>query len=255
MKEAVIGLVVATVTAATGVGGSTLTVPALILLCATPPVQAVGTAFAFATLIRSMAVADYAGRAQVDWEAVRRMLAGAAPGVVVGTLVLARFACAGMAHTACLLIGLTVSHGAALTLARRWLPAPKPPIRENRKQLGWLAVPIGLLVGFSSVGAGALGSLLLLTRTNLAPAGVVGTVLVFGLGLSVLGSVLHIAAGHCDFALLLRLSLGGVVGVAAGGWIAARAPARRMRMALLFLLVLVGGHVSWQGVQGMLGAK
>lgn len=254
MKEAIIGLAVATITAATGVGGSMLTVPALILICSLPPVQAVGTAFAFATLIRSMAVVDYARRGQVDWDAVRRMLAGAAPGVLAGTLLLGRLAGAGMSHTACLLIGLTVSHTAAVTLLRRRFPAARL-LRENRRELGWLALPIGLQVGFTSVGAGALGSLLLLTRTNLASATVVGTVLFFGLGLSVLGSGLHIAAGHCDFALLLRLGLGGIAGVAAGGWIAARVPCWRMRVALLLLLAFVGGHISWQGVQGMLGPK
>lgn len=254
MKEAIIGLVVGMVTAATGVGGSMLTVPALMLLCSTPAVQAVGTAFAFATLIRSLAVAEYARRGQIDWDAARRMLLGAAPGVALGTVLLARLACGGTSHTACLLIGLTVSYVAAVSLARRWFPAPRP-MRENRRQLGCLALPIGLQVGFTSVGAGALGSLVLLTRTHLAPATVVGTVLVFGLGLSVLGSGLHIAAGHCDFPLLISLSLGGVPGVLAGSWIAVRVPSWRMRVALLLLLALAGGHISWQGVQGMLGTR
>jgi len=54
----------------------------------------------------------------------------------------------------------------------------------------WLALvglPIGLEVGFSSAGAGALGALFLMNMTTLAPAAVVGTDLSFGLVLSLVG--------------------------------------------------------------------
>ena len=44
----------------------------------------------------------------------------------------------------------------------------------------WLMLPVGAEVGFSSAGAGALGSAALLALTPLAPAQVVGTDIAFG---------------------------------------------------------------------------
>ena len=55
---------------------------------------------------------------------------------------------------------------------------------------GWLpliGLGIGTEVGFSSAGAGALGSLALLNLTKLTPARVIGTDMLFGLILSLVG--------------------------------------------------------------------
>jgi len=55
------------------------------------------------------------------------------------------------------------------------------PAKENRDTrdrsalLSWLMFPVGAEVGFSSAGAGALGSAALLSLTPLAPAQIVGT--------------------------------------------------------------------------------
>jgi len=48
--------------------------------------------------------------------------------------------------------------------------------------------PVGAEVGFSSAGAGALGSAALLALTTLVPAQVVGTDIVFGFVVSLVGS-------------------------------------------------------------------
>ena len=84
----------------------------------------------------------------------------------------------------------------------RWLPA--------------IALPIGAEVGFSSAGAGAIGSLALLWLTPLSAARVVGTDLFFGLCLSLIGTGFQVSAGNYDLAILTQLVIGGVFGAFAG---------------------------------------
>ena len=53
------------------------------------------------------------------------------------------------------------------------------------KWLPWIVAPIGFEVGFSSAGAGALGTIVLMRYTDLAASDIVGTDLAFGLMLSI----------------------------------------------------------------------
>ncbi|MGC8792169.1 MAG: sulfite exporter TauE/SafE family protein [Bryobacteraceae bacterium] len=250
MKEVVVGLAVAAVTSATGVGGSLITLPLLLLACSAAAPKAVGTALVFATLIRIAALSDYARRQDVNWEAAGRMLLGGVPGVLTGSLLLAKVSAADL-QALILLVGLTICTMAVYDLLRPWL-ASGSRMRDSKHLLGWLSFPVGLQVGFSGVGAGALGTLLLLNYTRLEASTVVGTVLVFSLGLSTLGSGVHAALGNCDFVLVGKLAIGGMLGVMLGGWMASRVPARPMRMALLALLAVLGGRLSWEGVLALL---
>ena len=60
--------------------------------------------------------------------------------------------------------------------------------QKNSRWLPWLALPIGVEAGFSSAGAGALGTVLLLNYSEMTPPEVVGTDILFGLVLAVIGS-------------------------------------------------------------------
>lgn len=109
-----------------------------------------------------------------------------------------------------LLVGLTVVLSAGLGLWRGLKGVGR------RAERPWLLPPaafgIGLEVGFSSAGAGALGTLLLLHATRLSPQKVVGTDLLFGLVLALLGGGVHLAFGQVAPSLLLALASGGVAG-------------------------------------------
>jgi uncharacterized membrane protein YfcA len=107
-------------------------------------------------------------------------------------------------------------------------------------------LPVGAEVGFSSSGAGALGSIALLSLTRLDAAQVVGTDLAFGLCLSLVGGGLHLAGGGLDAGLLTRLIIGGLIGAVAGTTLAPRIPARTMRLALSVWLFAIGIELCWQ---------
>jgi hypothetical protein len=114
---------------------------------------------------------------------------------------------------------------------------------------GWLpliALGIGSEVGFSSAGAGALGSVALLNLTPLAPAQVVGTDVMFGLALSLIGGGFHLFQGHYQSAILIRLIIGGIVGALIGANLLSVLPSRPLRLALSAWLACMGAQLCWQ---------
>jgi hypothetical protein len=74
----------------------------------------------------------------------------------------------------------------------------------------------GTEVGFSSAGSGAIGTLALLNLTRLTPARVVGTDVVFGLVLSLLGGTFRLVSGGYGHGVLTQLIIGGVFGALIG---------------------------------------
>jgi len=108
--------------------------------------------------------------------------------------------------------------------------------------LAWLMLPVGAEVGFSSAGAGALGSAALLTLTPLLPAQVVGTDIAFGFIISLIGSGAHWFSHASNTELLLQLIAGGVLGAVSGTLLSTRIPRRPLRFALWVWLLILGGQ-------------
>jgi hypothetical protein len=102
--------------------------------------------------------------------------------------------------------------------------------------------PVGAEVGFSSAGAGALGSAALLSLTPLLPAQVVGTDIAFGFIVSLIGSGAHWFSTTTNLALLLQLTAGGVAGAVSGALISNSIPRRTLRFALWLWLLVLGGQ-------------
>ena len=106
--------------------------------------------------------------------------------------------------------------------------------------------PIGAEVGFSSAGAGALGSAALLSLTPLAPAQVVGTDIAFGFLISLIGSGAHWFAYAANPELLIHLITGGVAGAIAGTVLCARVPRRPTAFCAVGMAAHPGRAVSVQ---------
>jgi hypothetical protein len=101
---------------------------------------------------------------------------------------------------------------------------------------------VGAEVGFSSAGAGALGSAALLALTTLVPAQVVGTDIVFGFVVSLVGSGAHWFTHATNSSLLMELIAGGVFGAVAGTLLGQRIPRRPLRFALWIWLFILGSQ-------------
>jgi uncharacterized protein len=251
--EVAIGFLIALAIGLTGIGGGTLTAPVLVLFGGLPAAAAVGTALVFGTLVKLVAAPLYLARQQVDFRLFGLMLMGGIPGVIAGSFLLSWFDTEGLSHVVLAIVGLTVVFSASLNLLRL-RKGIHAPAEDRSRVLPWLTLPIGLEVGFSSAGAGALGTLALLHFTTVVPVQVVGTDLLFGLVVAGVGGGFHIGLGTINTAILWKLIAGGIPGVLIGAQLATRLPARKLRFGLSIWLVYLGSHLLYRGVGAMVKA-
>jgi uncharacterized protein len=245
--EFALGFIIAVIIALTGVGAGSLTTPLLILLLGLPAKECVGTALIFATVVKILSVPGYIARKQVSWRVFGYMTVAGAPGVIGGALLLNKVP----SNLVTGFVGLTIMIMALVNLFRF-----DHVVRHDRAK--WLA-PVGTLIGvemgFSSAGAGAIGALAMMSLTKLAMAEIVGTGLAFGLALSGLGGLIHAGLGDVNTAVLWKLLVGGVAGALAGSALAPRLSSHKLRFALCLTLVYIGGQLSWKTFAEMYGTS
>jgi hypothetical protein len=99
---------------------------------------------------------------------------------------------------------------------------------------------VGALVGFTSVGSGALLVPFLMCVFPLSPARVVGTDVFHAAILVTVTGLAHAHGGTVDWVLAATLLLGSIPGVSVGTWMAPRAPVRILRAGLASLLLITG---------------
>jgi hypothetical protein len=238
-----IGFVIALFIALTGVGAGTITVPILVLFLKVPAPVAVGIGLMFSAAVKLILVPAQIARRNVAWRTVGFMLLGGAPGVLVGSLFLQHLITAGSQNTLNAVLGVILVGTASWQIFYSLRPIQqKPDARDRSPLLAWLMFPVGAEVGFSSAGAGALGSAALLSLTTLSAAQVVGTDIVFGFLVSLIGSGAHWFSHASNPALLMHLIEGGVVGAVSGTMLSTRIPRRPLRFALCVWLLILGGQ-------------
>ena len=155
----------------TGIGGGSIMTPLLILLFGVHPLSAVGTDLLYAALTKATGARVHAGKGNVEWRIVGLLALVSVPGTLATLLLLARLPARSPALThivtrgdwrgsraaaAGLLFGQFASRFAAKFAKRR------PRIFACRP---WLTVLLGLVLGvlvsMTSVGAGAIGIVVL----------------------------------------------------------------------------------------------
>jgi uncharacterized protein len=244
-----LGFLIALAVGLTGIGGGSFTVPALVLLAGLTAGEAVGTAFLFAGVLRLIAAPFYLAGKHIHSRYLRLLLQGAIPGLLAGIWLLRFLNRDAGSPLVILILGVLLAASSSLTFFRR---AQNPSFAgRNHHWLPWLALPIGVESGFSSAGAGALGTVLLLNYSEMTPAQVVGTDLLFGLVLAVIGSAFHWTFGTVSVPILLQLLLGGIPGVVLGCLLARRVPANRLKTAVAMVAIFAGLQLVWSGSRAL----
>lgn len=240
-----IGFVIALFIALTGVGAGTITVPILVLFLGVPAPIAVGVGLTFSAAVKLILVPAQIARRNVAWRTLGYMLLGGLPGVLLGSLLLRHLAGAGVGaqNTLNAILGVILVATASWQILYSFRPMEeRRQTRDRSPLLAWLMFPVGAEVGFSSAGAGALGSAALLSLTPLAPAQVVGTDIAFGFVVSLLGSTAHLLSFAVQTQLLFHLICGGVGGAVVGTMLSTHVPRRPLRFALWVWLLILGGQ-------------
>ena len=235
-----IGFIIAMFIALTGVGAGTITTPLLILFLHVPTNVAVTTGLVFSAAVKLLLVPTQIARKQVNWRVLGLMLLGGLPGVLLGSLLLAHLVSKGSQHVMNGMLGAVLVLTAIYQIFYSFRPVVQRSQADRSRWMPFLMFPVGAEVGFSSAGAGALGTAALLSLTALVPAQVVGTDIVFGFLLSLVGSGAHMFSHSNNPALLKHLIVGGVGGVLLGTFCAPYIPKRPLRFALWIWLLIIG---------------
>jgi uncharacterized protein len=249
----IVGFLIALTVGLTGIGGGSFTVPALILLAGLTAGEAVGTAFLFAGVLRLIAAPFYLAGKHIHSRYLWLLLQGAVPGLLVGTWLLHLLSQDAGNPVVILILGVLLAVSSSVSFIRR---VQNPAfVGKNHRWLPWLALPIGVESGFSSAGAGALGTVLLLNYSEMTPAQVVGTDLLFGLVLAVIGSAFHSSFGSISMPILFELLLGGVPGVVLGCLLARRVPANKLKTAVAVVAMFAGLQLVWAGSRTLVARR
>ncbi|HZR37348.1 MAG TPA: sulfite exporter TauE/SafE family protein [Nevskia sp.] len=250
------GLLVGIAVGATGVGGGSLMTPVLILFYGISPALAVGTDLLYASISKSFGVLLYRNRKSVDWGIVGWQALGSVPASLLTLLLLQH-----LGHTATLdrLIKVTLSLAIIVTatftllqgtINARLRPGSRWASAAGGRELGpaWqrgLTVAAGALIGsmvtISSVGAGAIGMMLLLMLyPRHEPAKLVGSDLAHAVLITAIAGIGHARLGTIDYSLLGWLLLGALPGIWIGSRVGFRLDGPVLKRAVACLLLVVG---------------
>jgi len=239
----------------TGIGGGALMTPILVMLFGVAPGIAVGTDLLFASVTKFFGAAMHGRHGTIDWLVVRRLALGSLPaagltatflaiqgGQKLGEGVILHALGAALILTAAGLMMKGRLHGIGRRLRSDM------PIRFKALQPAMTVaagVILGVLVTMTSVGAGALGTVMMLYLYpyRLTPAKIVGTDLAHALPLAIVAGAGHLAIGNVDFMLLGWLLLGSIPGILLGAIVSTRAPATWVARAIAVVLAIIGARL------------
>lgn len=235
----------------TGVGAGSLMTPFLISGIGVTPVIAVGTDLLFASITKASAAWRHHSLGNVDWRIVRWLASGSLPGAALTlswlyflkpeTEYLAsiiRHVLAGallVSSVAIVLYPILMRKSAGDAATDKAVCRPLPTLA-----LGFV---LGALVALTSVGAGAIGVVILTALYPLVFARrIIGTDIVHAIPLTFVAGLSHFGMGHVDLKLLGLLLLGSVPGIALGSRITQLLPDWLLRT----LLAIVLCYAAWQ---------
>jgi uncharacterized protein len=245
---ALAGLLVGLMVGITGVGGGSLMTPILVLFFGVAPTTAVGTDLLFASITKMFGTAVHHNHGTVDWQVVRRLALGSLPAAALTLLWMswsdsARIKDGFIINAVAVMLIITALgiffkdalHG----VGRHFRVSNVDQFKNWQPPLTVAAgVLLGVLVTLTSIGAGAIGTVILLYLypLRLNASKLVGTDLAHAIPLALIAGLGHLTMGNVNYSLLLNLLLGSVPGVLLGAVISTRAPMTLIRYAIAVVL-------------------
>lgn len=241
------GLAVGLVVGLTGVGGGSLMTPLLIFGFGIHPPLAIGTDLLFAAFTKLGGSVALARARRIDWPVVARLSLGSVPAALVTLAVLHRV---GPADAALQQL-MTGTLGVALLLTAaatfyKVLVGSRPVATVVRRSvhpavtIGFGAL-LGVLVTLTSVGAGAIGVLVLMLLYPALPLPrIVAADIAHAVPLTLVAGLGHASIGSVDWSLLALLLAGSLPGIWLGSKLVDAVPERAVRSLLSVLLGYAG---------------
>lgn len=238
----------------TGVGGGALMTPILLIFFGVSPTTAIATDLWFAAITKLVGARVHHTNGNVDWQVAKRLWLGSLPMALLIVVIVSLGAQVAKVDWLTKAIGIVV-----LITAMGLLVAPKLVTYARGRRIGHperfkAAQPaltvmsggiLGLCVALTSVGAGALGSVMLLYLypLRMTPHRLVATDIVHAIPLAVVAGLGYLFAGMVDWWMLASLLVGSIPTVLLGSLLAGKIPGRAVQLALALVLLAAGVKV------------
>lgn len=242
------GLGVGILIGLTGIGGGSLMTPLLIIVLGIHPVVAVGTDLTYGAITKTLGGYRHLRKGTVDLGVSKWLAFGGIPGTLIGVILVDRLHAAYGKSFDQVLIGCVA--GALVVVATvvlvRTLLLAGTAKRENhsylftrRAELAAIALGfvLGLILGMTSVGSGALIGVAMIVIFRLTPQRVAGSSVFLAAALLWVAGIAHMISGNVDYGLMGNILIGSVPGVWIGTHFVDRVPAQALRVTLAAALL------------------
>jgi uncharacterized membrane protein YfcA len=242
------GLGVGILIGMTGIGGGSLMTPLLILVFGTKPVVAIGTDLAYGAITKTLGGWRHFRKGTVDMGISKWLAVGSCPGAVVGVLAIewieSQWGAEKFENTMLVTLGcaLFLVGGALLYRAlflQRLIAKERDTVKLRPKTKAITAAigfVLGMILGLTSVGSGALIGLVLILLYRLTPQRVVGTDVFHAAVLLWVAALTHLFFGNIDYGLMANILIGSLPGVWLGTSLMTKIPTAGLRISLAIVL-------------------
>ena len=248
----IFGLGVGILVGTTGMGGGSIMTPLLILVVGVNPALAIGTDLAYAAVTKTVGGWRHLRAKTVDLRLCLWLAVGSLPGAIVGVWLLQRLERslgANFDDTIMIVLAATLLLTAVAVLARalfvrdlsgRERESAALNARGARRATIAFGFMVGIVLGTTSAGSGALIALGLIMFFKLSPRRVVGTDVAHAALLLWVAAAGHLIAGNVDLLLAANILIGSLPGVWIGVHFATRLPEQGLRPLLGVVLLAAG---------------
>ena len=248
------GAAVGFIVGMTGIGGGALMTP-LLLSFGFPAHTAVGTDLLYAALTKAGGAYSHHKQKHVNWGLVKLLAAGSIPAALITGALLHMFFndAEDYGHLLKNALGIMLVVTAIVIFMRTRIQSFAAA--RNARNLSRfrpaativMGVLLGIFVTLSSVGAGAIGTaILMILYPALRGTHIVGTDIAHAVPLTLAAGLIHLGLGNVDFQLLGALLLGSIPAIHFGSMISRKVPDAILRPALASILLFMGARYMFQ---------
>ncbi|MBV8370192.1 MAG: sulfite exporter TauE/SafE family protein [Candidatus Eremiobacteraeota bacterium] len=254
LRLVVAGFIVGTIAGVSGIGGSSLLAPVLILIFGVNASIAIGTDLIYSVPMKVLAAVTHLRQRTVDSRVIKLLCAGGIPGALAGLFAfgLLRSHVRGheleqfLRHA----IGVVIlCAAAAAVLAHVLRPrrddAPAVPAGEPaRLRVIAIGAVVGFLVAMTSIGSGSITlPLLLLALPAVALRSLIGSEIVFAAVMVPVAAAGHVTFGNVDWMMALSLTAGALPGAYLGARLCLWLGDAALRPVIIGVLAVAGAKL------------
>ncbi|HEV3087845.1 MAG TPA: sulfite exporter TauE/SafE family protein [Candidatus Elarobacter sp.] len=243
------GLIVGTIAGMSGIGGSALLAPILILVFGVNASIAIGTDLIYSVPMKALAAVTHWRQRTLDLRVVRLLCAGGIPGAILGLVAFAFL----RTHVRAAELEVLLRHAIGIVILCSAAAALATQLLRRRRETGTepgparviaIGAAVGFLVAMTSIGSGSITlPLLMLAVPAISLRALIGSEIVFAALMIPVAAAGHVAFSNVDWPMALSLTLGAVPGAYLGARLSLRISEQALRPVVIGLLAIAGAKL------------